>query len=212
MSMVIYRSVRLNREMLYGDPLKPQQILHEDRASRDAILFGLAVEDIGSLTWDGRNQQRSKLKIDTIITEQNGGITNAVLDRFQGELDTIPAFDTPLPAHVRGGVGGDITAFVPRIPGDLLGGIEANFDLNDAIGHEGTRLSIGGDWIPLKWLSVRSGLQIGGRVGAALSLGLGARPFPWLSIDAATSDIVGVFNGDRQTIDLALQIAGHLKF
>jgi hypothetical protein len=212
MSMVVLRKVVVDRDMIYGDPLNPQQVFHVDTLRRDAILFGFVVDDVGSLVWNGKNQMRSR-PIDTVIVEEKGvGVTNALLDRFQGKLDTLGPFMTSLPAHARLGVGVDVTAFLPTIPGDLFAEMEGNFDLNDAIGHEGTRFSVGASWSPAGWVTLRSGLQLGGRVGSALSFGTGFYPWPWLSIEAATSDVASIFNGNRQTVDVAFQMAGHVRF
>jgi hypothetical protein len=212
LSVVILRSIQNNREVIMGDPLSPQKVTREELIARDAILFGLSIDGIGSMEWDGRNQIRSRPVIDTIITEANGGITNEVLDKFQGDLDTIGPFTTSTPAQLRVGIGADITAFVPRIPGDLIASMEGAFDLNKAIGYEGGRFSLGVGWRPKRWLTIRTGVQLGGRVGSALAFGLGFRPFTWLSIDAGTSDILGVFNPDREMIDAALRIGGHVEW
>jgi hypothetical protein len=110
------------------------------------------------------------------------------------------------------GIGADITAFVPSIPGDLIASMEGAFDLNDAIGYEGGRFSLGVGWSPKQWVAIRTGVQLGGRVGSALAFGLGFRPFSWLTIDAGTSDILGVFNSDREMIDAALRLAGHVQW
>jgi|GEM_PF-1387850 len=212
MSMVIFRSLRKADVEITGSPLEAEQVTLDDAGARDALLFGLSIEGIGSLQWSGKNLLRSYPEILDTLTDELGGISNDVIYRYQTKLDTIGSFRTQLPALLRVGLAGDLTAFLPDVPGDLLASVEGAFDLNDAIGGErDPRFSIGAEWRPTDVVSIRSGLQLGGRVGSALALGVGVRPFRWLAIDAATSEFTSLFYSDRRRIDAALRIMVGLR-
>jgi hypothetical protein len=211
LSAVIYRTVRIDRDINGGDPLNPQTILHIDTVNRDAITFGVAVDEIGSLEWSGFNLQRVK-RIDTIVTDSGGGVTSSLLCGYTGDLDTIGNFTTELPTQLRIGVGVDITAFIPRISGDLIASFEASAPLKvGAIGGEkSTRVALGLAWTPVPWLALRTGLQFGGSIGSAWSLGAGVMPFRWLEIAAATSEVTSLFASDPERYDASFRIATHV--
>jgi hypothetical protein len=212
LSGVVLRTVRHIIDYDRSDPLNPQVVRRDEMIARDAITFGVSIDEIGSVLWDGFNLSRTR-EFDSVWTDNGSGVTYAALCNFSGALDTIGAFRTSLPTTLRVGGAVDITAFVPDLGGDLIASFEGAFPLNNAIGNErNPRLSIGGSWTLFEWLTIRSGLQIGGRVGSALSLGAGIRPFRWLSIEAATSELTSVVAADPDRYDLAFRVAGHLGF
>ncbi|MBC8144514.1 MAG: hypothetical protein H7X80_02945, partial [bacterium] len=129
-----------------------------------------------------------------------------------GDLDTVGAFTTYLPAQFRLGGAVDITAFLPGIRGDLIAGVEAAFDLNDAIGQEPARMSIGAQWQPWRALAMSTGVQVGGRQGFAWSVGANLHPFKWLSVAAATSDWTSLLATSTLEYDLSFRIATHFTF
>jgi hypothetical protein len=158
------------------------------------------------------NLQRART-IDTIVTDQGGGLTYEVLCGYRGDLDTVGSFTTHQPAQLRVGGAVDVTAFVPSIRGDLRAGVEAAFDLNDAIGREGAaRVSVGGEWTPWRLLTLMSGVQVGGRQGFAWSLGARFQPIQWLSVAAATSDWTSALDTGSLEYDLTFLVAAHFRF
>lgn len=210
-SAVILRRVHIEDESTSGSPLDPEVNRRHATVTRDAITFGAIVDDIGSLDWTGTNLRRSRT-IDTVVSDEGGGLTYELLCKYRGDLDTVGPFTSYLPAQLRIGAGFDIRAFIPSIKGDLVAGIEAAFDLNDAIGQEPTRLSIGGHWMPFAALTVSSGVQIGGRQGFAWSAGASLQPLKWLSIAAATSDWTGMLAARTLQYDLTFRVATHFRF
>lgn len=213
MSVVVLRKVKTAQVSIEGSPLEAQQYTYDKSDTRDALLFGLSLEGLGSLEWDGMNRQRTFPDIHDTLNDSRGGIDNNVIYRYEAKLDTIGIFRTQLPTTLRIGLGADITAFVPTIPGDMLASIETAFDLNHAIGGErNTRVSLGAEWRPSKIIALRSGLQLGGRVDAAMAFGVGFRPVSWFSVDVATSELTSLFFADRRRIDLALSAAIHARF
>jgi len=213
MSVVVLRKVKTAKVEIEGSPLEAQQLTYDQSDTRDALLFGLSVEGLGSLEWDGMNRERRYPDIRDTLNDSRGGIDNNVIYRYEAKLDTIGVFRTQLPTTLRVGVGADITAFIPSIPGDMLASLETAFDLNHAIGGERrTRVSLGAEWRPSRIISLRSGLQLGGRVDAAMAFGVGFRPVSWFSVDVATSELTSLFFADRRRLDLALGAAIHVRF
>jgi hypothetical protein len=217
-SVVLLRMVPTVVKKQIPNPLEPgYNYMEVDTPnSRDALFFGFSVEEIGKVVWNGRNLARNPVILDTVsdtLTAINGGVSSIILCRYQGKLDTIGSFETSLPTKLRMGLGMDLTAFVPEIPGDFLINLEGAFDLNDAIGSEGRpRLSIGADWRITDGFSLRSGIQFGGRLGSAVALGLGFRPASWLSIDLATSEVNSLFDLSRKRADAALGMGTQVRF
>lgn len=217
-SVVLYRSVPTVQRVQVPNPLQPgyDYLVVDSSRTRDALFFGVSVDEIGSVLWDGKNLLRNPVIRDTVsdtLKSITGGITTIVLCRYQGKLDTIQAFRTSLPTRLRMGLGMDVTAFLPSIPGDLLLDLESAFDLNDAIGSEGKpRLSLGLDWRVVPSLSIRTGVQVGGRIGSEVSLGFGFRPVSWLTIDLATADIASVFDIARIRADGAFGLGTEIRF
>ena len=213
MSMVILRQVREGTITIVGNPLEAQQYNREDAGTRDALVFGFALDGIGTVLWNGTNRVRRYAQIRDTLTDAKGGISNDVIYRYEAKLDTIGDFRTVLPMTMRMGFGADVTSFLPDIPGDMIASLETAFDMNNQIGGErSTRVSLGAEWRPNTVVTLRSGLQVGGRLGAALAFGVGLHPVPWFSADIATSEITSVFSPDRLRLDGALQLALHMKF
>lgn len=212
-AVVVLRRRPMESALRMGDPLRPEMFASGRDAERDAIVFGASVDGLGSLMWDGLNTRRQYKAIRDTLSERDGPVSNNIIYRYEAPLDTIGRFQTHLPGVFRVGAGVDITAFVNDIPGDLIMSLEFAEPLNAAIGWEKTaRVSIGGDWKPTRTISIRSGLQLGGRLGAAMALGIGLRPLQWLSFDAATGEVTSLFFSDRRRLDVAFRGSIDLSF
>lgn len=213
MSMVILRRRPMESSTRMADPLRPETFEAGRAAERDAIVLGLSVDGLGTLIWNGLNTQRRYAAIIDTLSEQSGPISNDIIYRYEAPLDTIGRFTSHLPASLRVGAGVDLTAFIRSVPGDLIASLEISKPLNEAIGWEkSTRVSIGGDWRPSPAFAVRTGFQFGGRLGAAMALGLGLRPLQWLSLDIATGEVTSLFFSDRRRVDLAFRGSIDLAF
>lgn len=212
-SMVILRRHPVVDQGVNGNPLQPEEFDRSRTASRDALTFGFQLEGVGSIYWDGLNQLRTYAHIRDTLSEKDGPISNDIIYRYEAPLDTIGGFRTQLPTSLRVGFGCDVTSFVPSIPGDLIASFEAAYDLNHKIGGERfDRYSLGAEWHPHAGLFIRSGMQFGGRLGAAMALGAGFQPFSWLSVDVATSEVTSLFLADRKRVDLSLRGSVHWAF
>lgn len=218
LSVVIFRDVPTQHRVQVPNPLEAgyDYMVADTPNTRDALFFGATVEDIGSVRWDGQNLLRNPVIRDTVsdtLTAINGGVTSIVLCRYQGLLDTIGSFRTQLPAKLRLGFGVDVTAFAPFLPGDLLVELEGAFDLNNAVGSEGSsRVSLGMDWQLTPAFALRSGIQFGGRTDRAISLGFGIRPVSWLTIDLATAEITSIYDIERKRVDGVFGIGTEIQF
>lgn len=213
LSLVILRKVAESTSTIIGNPLEAQQIAVGDGVTRDALLFGFAIDGIGSIRWNGTNRMREYSQIRDTLTDEKGGISNDVIYRYEAKLDTIGAFRTRLPMTLRTGLSADVTSFFPELPGDMIASLETAFDLNHEIGGErATRVSLGAEWRLTTLLTLRSGLQFGGRIGTALAFGVGLRPFSWLTIDASTAEVTSLFSPDRLRLDAAFTLATHMRF
>jgi len=212
LSLVILRKLKDPQEEIIGNPLDAEIIRRTDDEVRDALTFGLAIDGMGSLLWNGRNRERRYPDILDTLNDAGGGISNDVIYRYEAKLDTIGAFRSELPRQVRMGFGADLTAFFPAVTGDLLASIEAAIPLNHAIGSDrDPRLSIGGEWRLHPGLILRTGFQFGGNLGVAMAVGVGFRPFRWLMVDLATSEATSAFLSDRSRLDLALRLATKIR-
>jgi hypothetical protein len=176
----------------------------------DALYYGMALQNLGFVSWSGNTYERRAVDINDTIP---GADLNAHggLDTLQGKLTKSDGFTTHLPATFRAGVGVNVSAYVPTIPGTLTVDVEGELPISDLPGNPSDyRLAAGFEWAPLRWLAVRSGI---GRVGTGLAnvgVGLGVRPIDWLTLDVATSDIKGYFDGVR--VDLAARVAAGFNF
>ncbi|MBC8146098.1 MAG: hypothetical protein H7X80_10980 [bacterium] len=173
---------------------------------RDAIFYGLVLQDVGTISWSTNTYERVLHNVrDTLRT---ASIDNEQLRRFEGKLQRVPDFSTPLPSVMRAGVGFDIGALTDNRDLQLRINVEGEVPLNDVPGNPDTgRFGLGADWSPVPELALRTGLSVGGTNfhGFGLGFGIGWRPIDWLAIDLGTSEIESISTGER--IDLSFRIS-----
>jgi hypothetical protein len=178
-----------------------------DGTARDAIFFGLALMNAGSITWNTNTSERVARNLHDTLG--SSAITNEQLDRYVGELTPIADFTTSMPMTFRAGIGVDLSAYSSSgtLEGDrlpLLVNIEGEVPLNHEAGNpEDPRVAVGVDWRASEEFSLRSGISIGGTNGFGFGLGAGWRPLEWLALDAGTSELNAIFNGKR--VDFAIR-------
>jgi hypothetical protein len=170
--------------------------------TQDAVFFGMALMNAGSITWNtNANERLARIVNDTL---KSSAVSNEQFDRYIGELTPIGDFSTPTPMTFRAGVGCDVAAYVPDLELPLLVELEGEAPLNNALGNASDpRIALGADWHVSNEFSVRSGISIGGVSGFGLGLGAGWRPVEWLAIDAGTGELNALFNGKR--VDAAIR-------
>lgn len=153
----------------------------------DKINVGLAITDIGSITWDKGTAQfvsSGSFKIDDVLNNEQ---TDTLKNAFIGESKPIGSFDSDLPTALRIGVSYQIYGSLDTA-GYMLS-LDYNQGLNDEPGNSTTpRVSLGGEWNPGKWFPyLRGGFSFGGLVGFTWSIGGGIGLGP-AKLDLAITD------------------------
>ncbi len=175
----------------------------------NAVLFnklkiGLAITDIGSITWNGN----VFIANDTLLSEiSTGGIDNL---NPSDQVSSLLSKNSPLrltvslPTAVRLGASMEI--------GDLLDvGIDIVLPANDVPGsYEKALVGIGGDFKPLSWLRFSMGFTSGGNYPTQMPMGIGLQLAngTW-EIGIASRDASSYFKEDGSTLSMS---TGFLRF
>jgi hypothetical protein len=177
---------------------------NEQGVGHDAVYFGMAVQDVGKVRWSKNTYVRSLVGVNDTL--QSGNLSNEQFKRYEGTLDKVVEYSTALPSVFRVGLAMNVGAYAPEMDGTLVIGIEGEAPLNDIPGNSvDPRLSIGADWGVNDWFALRGGLSGGGVQSFGIGLGIGLRPYDWLTIDLGSSEIEGLFGSQR--IDAAGRVA-----
>jgi Family of unknown function (DUF5723) len=179
----------------------------EGGTGRDAVYFGMALSDVGSITWNTGTYQRTEIGInDTLV---NAALSNETFQQYQGTLTPVGSYVTNLPSVFRAGVAVNVGAYATDMDGSLVIDLEGELPLRNVPGNTiNPRLALGADWGVNDWLSLRAGVSGGGISSFGVGLGAGVRPADWLSIDIGTSEFNSLFTGNR--LDLAIRLAAGL--
>ena len=181
------------------------------------LKVGLAVNDIGSINWDGNVYEGNDTKVYSCETD---GINNYNLFE-QGELivtDNAPDDpneweglenkDMKLPMNLRGGAS-------YRILDKLEVGADVYVPLGDKVPgkFESTIFGLGAHYDPVKWLQLSVGLVSGGDFGVNLPIGVTFIPIhndkrSW-SMGLATRDLMTWLSQEDPTVSLCF---GFLRF
>ncbi len=163
----------------------------------DILTMGLAVTDIGSITWDQETVEYSSgsefLLTDLTDSEMMDSLTNSL----QGEGHYAEEFSTSLPTAIRFGVSMQVDRFFQdSFPGELLVVMDFNQGFNDLpTNSTSPRFSMGFEWKLLSWFPLRSGISLGGRDKFNWGLGFGF-DFGLIEMNMATSDMNSIVNGN----------------
>jgi hypothetical protein len=178
-------------------------VLYRTPRHRDAIFYGVVLQDVGTISWSTNTYERTLPEVrDTLRT---ASLTNDQFNRYAGTLARVPDFSTPLASVLRAGLGFDVGALGDS-PASVRVDVEAEAPLNDVPGNpEVPGFAIGADWGAADWLSLRTGVSAGGTSTFGVGLGVGLRPLDWLTIDVGTSEVEAVVTGER--IDLSVRLA-----
>lgn len=174
------------------------------------FIVSAAVNDIGSITWDGNIYT---LKDINLTSFENGGLESV---DFVEQIQSINGGDgllewqgtasrvTKLPSTMRAGFAFDNQK-------NLRAGIDIVAPLNENIGSmEKAVIAVGGEFSPIPWIHLQAGLVQGGNydtkipVGIYFSLGKGSYEF-----GVSSRDMVTFFRNDQPTISMAF---GFLRF
>lgn len=157
----------------------------------DALSFGLAITDIGSVSW---TENTAKFSSDNAVVLKD--ITNAeqrdsLVNSITGEGEYIDNFSTPLSTALRFGVAFqlDKSELVSDFPGSLLITLDYNQGFNNQPRNSTTpRVSLGFEWKPVDWFATRTGFSFGGSDAFGWAFGLGF-DVGVLEMNFATSDL-----------------------
>ncbi len=181
------------------------------------LKVAAAVNDIGSINWDGNVYEGNDVKVYKCETD---GINNYNIFE-QGELivtdnapddpnewDGIENKEVKLPMNLRGGVSYK-----------FLEGLEVGADIYIPLGdkvpgaHESPIFGIGTHYSPVKWMDLSAGVMTGGEFGTNVPLGITFVPAnsetnSW-TLGLATRDITTLFTKDNPTLSVCF---GFLRF
>ncbi len=169
----------------------------------DAGRFGLAISDLGSISWS-RGARENRADEDFRITDLTDDTqVQDIIDRINGTERSIESFSTTLPAAIT--VSGAWTFGANRRnPGQgvqLAASVRTGLTSTYA-SVRGVRASLGADWRIVRAFSVRGGASFGGLLGAVYGVGLGLHMGP-LTLDLATNHIQSLFSSTFSTISFA---------
>lgn len=172
-------------------------------SSKDqAFHYGFVLGNVGQINWSNKARERQALELNDTI---GASLTNREFERFEGELVPVDDYSTALPATFRAGLGMRL-GNASSDNGVVTLGLEGEAPLNQVPGNTpDPRLAFGVDWSLMKELSLRSGLSVGGISDFGFGFGVGVRPVDWLTVDVGTSELNGLFSGDR--LDLSARVA-----
>lgn len=169
-----------------------------------AVMFGLAVQNLGRITWNGNNYLRTESGISDTL--RNAALDNEFFKKYEGRPLPTSEYSTSVPAVFRAGLAVNVNAFATDMDGQLMVDIEGEVPLNSVPGNTvDPRLAVGADWAINNSLAVRGGLSVGGIGGFGVGLGVGVRPLDRLTIDVGTSELNALISGER--VDLAIRLA-----
>ncbi|MCH8319173.1 MAG: hypothetical protein IIA88_11885 [Bacteroidetes bacterium] len=139
---------------------------------RDKLTFGVAVTNIGSITWDGNV---FTAKDDTLLDMDSRGFDSynifAEAEKITGDgglfkWEGLKKKKVKLPTLIRAGVSYKIEE-IAEVGFDMV--ISAN---KEAGSYEKAIFSIGGDLKPTRWLRLSTGFTFGGNYGFNIPIGI----------------------------------------
>lgn len=176
----------------------------QSKERRDAVFFGMALQDVGSVNWNTETLVRSAVGINDTLG--SGNLDNNQFRRYEGKLAAVPAYSTSFPTVFRAGVGVDMQAFIPEMDNRMTLNIEGEAPLNDPPGSAARgRFAVGGEYGANDWLTVRTGFSGFGINGFGWGIGATVRPTEWLTFEAGSSEFEGLFGNER--IDAAARLS-----
>lgn len=164
------------------------------------ITVSLALTDIGSITWNTNTATISGSGDFSFKGYSTQEAIDSITEKFKNIKNAIGTeFSSSLPTTLRFGISYqfDKAPFIKSFPGELLIALDYNQGFNDEIGNSTTpRISLGAEWKPMKWVPIiRTGISLGGAMGAEWAFGLGYDTGP-LEFNFALLNPVSLFTLD----------------
>lgn len=172
----------------------------------DVWMFGLAVTDIGSVSWTANVARYYSNSVIVLRDITDKDETDSLKDAVTGKGEYANKISTSLPTALRIGAAFQLDEFLDgNFPGTMLIGLDYNQGFNNQPGNSTVpRFSIGAEWKPMDWIPyIRTGFSFGGIdiFGWAFGLGINAGV---LELDFATRDFHYLFTpNEAKRISLA---------
>ncbi|UYZ63226.1 DUF5723 family protein [Hymenobacter weizhouensis] len=175
-----------------------------------ALRLGLALTDLGHMTWEGNLLTANDQKLKRLNSEGIGSYNfiREVADIFASGTDSLFQY-TPgqerrasLPTKLRTGVGVRVSEFFEA-------GLDVTVPLNTVAGNLPTTfVGVGVDYKPTSWVRLSSGLSGGAGYGLSVPLGFTITN-PIYEIGISTRDVAGLLTSKNPYLSVA---AGFLRF
>ena len=163
-------------------------------AVNNALSFGVALTDVGSIRWYSNTSETvadTTIDIDDPLAVEEGDAVRGVL---KGRKREIGSFKSELPTTMRVGA----ALAVHKLPGfEGLNGLVIGLDLNKGLyetpGSTKTpRVSLGVEYLPIRWLPLRSGVSFGGTDHFNVAFGFGVH-LGLFDLDIASENVTWLF-------------------
>ncbi|MFC2129892.1 DUF5723 family protein [Bacteroidota bacterium] len=159
------------------------------------LRIGLAITDIGSITWD-KGTAEYKADGDIEINDLFDKDQREELETFLDDSSyAIGSFSTSLPTALRLSIAYDLTSMVEAIPGELILGLGYHQGFNKMPGNSATpRIALGAKWKTLPYIPIISTGFTNGRAGnLRWTFGLGYSSSV-IDIAFATQDLISLLS------------------
>jgi len=175
-----------------------------------ALRLGLAVTDLGHMTWDGNLLTANDQKLKRLKSEGVGtyNFFKEAAEIFASGTDSLFQYQTgqerraSLPTKLRAGAGLRISEFFEA-------GLDVTLPLNEVAGNlTAPFVGAGVDYKPLSWLRLSSGVTGGAGYGVSVPLGLTIATSVYEG-GLSTRDVTGLLNDKNPYVSMA---AGFLRF
>jgi hypothetical protein len=177
---------------------------------QDQFKIGLAITDIGSITWDGNVYELNDILLTTF--ENPGVETLSILDQVSSltgsdgvlEWTGTASHTSKLPTQIRLGAGW-------HIEDKLRVGVDMVLPANDELSNlDKAVVAVGGDFIPMPWLVLSAGFINGGnydfKIPAGVTFVIGGGTW---EAGIASRDIITFFSETQPTVSFS---TGFLRF
>ena len=160
----------------------------------NAISFGASLTDVGSVRWRSDAKETvvdTTIDIDDPFAVEDGDALKQVL---KGRKRDVRSFKSELPTTMRVGM----ALAVHKLPGfehlnGLTIGLDLNKGLNETPGSTKTpRASLGIEFLPIRWLPLRSGVSFGGTDHFNVAFGFGVH-LGMFDFDIASENVTWLF-------------------
>lgn len=163
----------------------------------DVWTVGLAITDIGSISWDNETVAYTTVTTQTFDDITDEEVVDSLVDNIKGEGNYSDGYDSDLPTALRIGAAFRLDRFLKgNFPGEMIIAIDYNQGFNDeASNTTEPRVSVGAEWKPIGWYALRTGFSGGGAEAFKVTGGMGFDT-GWMEINIGTTYLHSIFMGN----------------